>query len=413
MNTLSFHLAALVVLILFSAFFSGSEAALFSLGRASVSRLDTGSPAGKRVARLLRRPRRLLITILIGNLIVNVFATSAATALAIGALGEKGVGIAFAVMSVVILAFGEIFPKVIAVNKATVVSLLVAYPLSLFHSFFTPLRWPMARLSDVVLEFAKRRLGAAVRHFSKDEILTALDVGRDAGHFGQFEYELLSNIMEFKETTVKEIMTPSISVFSLPTDIEAEDLLDQVMRSGFSRVPLYGETMDDIKGIVHIKDLARITWENGDPDVASILMRPYYIPESAKISYLFNELARERLHIALVIDEYGSFVGIVTMEDILEEIVGEIRDEKEPVTSDYSMMPDGRIVVAGTMGLDDFNDVFDTNILDDEHETIAGYVMGATGKIPGAGETFDIGKLRFHVISAQPNRLRKIRVEKL
>jgi CBS domain containing-hemolysin-like protein len=142
-------------------------------------------------------------------------------------------------------------------------------------------------------------------------------------------------------------------------------------------------------------------------------MRPYYIPESAKISYLFNELARERLHIALVIDEYGSFVGIVTMEDILEEIVGEIRDEKEPVTSDYSLMPDGRIVVAGTMEIDHFNDVFGTAILDDEHETIAGFVMGATGKIPGAGETFDVGKLRFHVISAQPNRIRKLRVEKL
>jgi putative hemolysin len=413
LNTLSFHLAVLVVLILFSAFFSGSEAALFSLGRASLSRFDAGSPAGKRVARLLRRPRRLLITILIGNLIVNVFATSAATALAIGALGEKGVGIAFAVMSVVILAFGEIFPKVIAVNQATVVSLVVAYPLSLFHSLFAPLRWPMARFSDVVLEFVKRRLGAAVRHFSKDEILTALDVGRDAGHFGQFEHELLSNIMEFKDTTVKEIMAPSISVFSLPASMEAEDLLDQVMRSGYSRVPLYGDTMDDIKGFVHIKDLARIVREDEGTDVASILMRPYYIPESAKISYLFNELARERLHIALVIDEYGSFVGIVTMEDILEEIVGEIRDEKEPVTSDYSLMPDGRIVVAGTMEIDHFNDVFGTAILDDEHETIAGFVMGATGKIPGAGETFDVGKLRFHVISAQPNRIRKLRVEKL
>jgi CBS domain containing-hemolysin-like protein len=407
------HLAAVVVLILFSAFFNGSEAALYSLGRASVSRLEKRSPAGRRVASLLRRPRRLLITILIGNLVANVFASSQATSLAMGIFGEKGVGVAFVVMSATILAVGEIFPKVLAINHATVVSMLVAYPLSVLHFLFTPFRWPMARFSDIILDFIKRRLGAAVRHFSKDEILTALEVGRDAGHFGEFEYELLSNIMEFRETTVKEIMTPSINVFSLPSSMSAEDLLDQVMRSGYSRAPLYGEAMDDIKGFVHIKDLARVTREEEDLDVSSILMHPYYVPESAKISFLFNELARERLHIALVIDEYGSFVGIVTMEDILEEIVGEIRDEKEPVTSAYTMMPDGRIVVAGTMEIEDFNEVFKTSIVDDEHETIAGYVMGATGKIPSAGETIDIGALRFHVISAQPNRIRKMRVEKL
>jgi putative hemolysin len=143
------------------------------------------------------------------------------------------------------------------------------------------------------------------------------------------------------------------------------------------------------------------------------MMPPFYIPESAKISSLFNELARENLHIAVVIDEHGSFVGVVTMEDILEEIVGEIRDSKEPVTSEYTLMPDGRIVVVGSMEIEEFNDVFGTYIVDEEHETIAGYVMGVTGKIPGGGETVDIGSLRFHIISSQPNRIRKMRVEKL
>jgi len=137
------------------------------------------------------------------------------------------------------------------------------------------------------------------------------------------------------------------------------------------------------------------------------------VPESAKISALFDELARERLHVAVVIDEHGSFVGIVTMEDILEEIVGEIRDAKEPVTTEYTLMSDGRIVVLGSMEIEEFNDVFETSIVDEEHETIAGYVMGATGKIPSGGETVDIGNLRFHIISSQPNRIRKMRVEKL
>jgi putative hemolysin len=413
LDTPSLFLAFLAVLILFSAFFSSSEAALFSLNRAAVNRLGYGSPAGRRAARLLRRPRRLLITILIGNLVVNVLATSVATSAAIETFGERGVGLSFAVMSIVILVFGEILPKVIAITRAQAFSIFVAYPLGFFHTVFAPLRWPMAWLSDAVLDVFKRRLGTASRHFSKDEILTALEVGRDAGHFGEFEYKLLSNIMDFRETTVKEIMTPSIDVFSLPLDTDVEECLDEVMRSGHSRVPLYGATMDDIVGIVHVKDLARISTEDEDAEVGSVLMRPYYVPESAKISFLFNELAKARSHMAVVIDEHGSFVGIVTMEDILEEIVGEIRDSKEPVTTEYTLLPDGRIVVLGTMEIEDFNEVFETDIADEEHETIAGYVTGATGRIPDPGETIDIGRLRFHIISAQPNRIRKMRVEKI
>jgi CBS domain containing-hemolysin-like protein len=208
-------------------------------------------------------------------------------------------------------------------------------------------------------------------------------------------------------------MTPSIDVFSLPLAVGVEECVEEVVRSGHSRVPLYGDTMDDIKGIVHIKDLARISSTEEDAGVVTALMPPYYVPESAKISSLFHELAKERSHMAIVIDEYGSFVGIVTMEDILEEIVGEIRDSKEPVTTEYTLMPDGRIVVLGTMEIEDFNDVFLTDIADEEHETIAGYVTGSTGRIPNPGETIDIGKLRFHIISAQPNRIRKMRVEKI
>lgn len=403
---------SLVVLILFSAFFSSTEAALFSLSRSTVNRLGKSSPAGGRIARLLQRPRRLLITILIGNLLVNVLATSRATSWAINMFGEKGVGLAFAVMSVVILVLGDIAPKVIAMTRAPAHSLLVAYPLSVFHLVFAPFRWPIAKFSDVVLDLFKRRLGTADRRFSKDELLTALEVGRDTGHVGQFEYELLSNVMDFRETTVKEIMTPSIDVFCLPVGIEIEECLEEMIQSGHSRVPLYGETTDDIKGVVHIKDLARISAQDEAVGVETVLMPAYYVPESARISSLFTELAKERSHMAVAIDEYGSFVGIVTMEDILEEIVGEIRDSREPVTMEYTLMPDGRIVVLGTMAIEDFNAAFKTDVVDEEHETIAGYVTGATGRIPDAGETLDIGDLRFHIISTQPNRIRKMRVEK-
>jgi len=362
---------------------------------------------------MLSRPRRLLITILIGNLVVNTLAASLATSMAMRVFGDKGIGIAFGVMSVVIMMFGEILPKVVAISHATRVSVLSIYPLSLFYLVIAPLRWPTAAISNAVIDFLRRRFGDAVRHLSKDELLTALDVGRDTGHFGKFEHELFSNIIEFRETTVKEIATPSIDVVSFSGDLTAEEILDRATKSGRSRALIYGDGMDDIRGVVHVKDLARIVREEEDPDLGDVLMPPFYVPESMKISSLFNELARERLHIAVVIDEHGSFVGIVTMEDILEEIVGEIHDSKEPVTTEYTLMPDGRIVVLGTMEIEEFNSVFGTLIVDDQHETIAGYVMGATGKIPGGGETVDIGELRFHIISSQPNRIRKMRVEKL
>ncbi|MEE9271137.1 MAG: hemolysin family protein [Candidatus Krumholzibacteria bacterium] len=412
MHGLVFYLIALVVLIAISAFFSGSEAALFSLSRSQLNRLHGHSGAGREVVRLLSKPRNLLITILIGNLVVNVFTTSAVTAVAVRFFGDRGVVYAFAFMSVLILVFGEIFPKVLAINRPVKFSLLQIFPLRFFHTIFYPAQIPIARFTDSVIAFLTARLGFARRYFSRDELLTALDIGRDDGHMGEFEYQLLSNIIEFRDTVVREIMTPSISVFSLPLKMNPDEMEEQILRHELSRVPVYGETADDVRGVLHIKDLAATPHDDAAFDISTILRPPYYVPETTRISELFKELARRRSQLAVVIDEYGSYVGIVTLEDILEELVGEIRDAKEPHTFEYTLLDDHRIVVTGTMAIDDFNDVFGTDIVDEEHETIAGYVTGATGNIPREGETVRVGELRFHIISVQPNRVRKMRVEK-
>jgi putative hemolysin len=412
LDGLTLYVIALFILIFISAFFSGSEAALFSLTRSRVSRLRNRSAMGRRVANLLARPRRLLITILIGNLLVNVFSTSAATSVAIRMFGDKGVGMTFLIMSALILIAGEIFPKVLAISRPRSFSLAVAFPLNVFQFLFTPVAWPLDRFSDTVIGFLKRRLGKATRQFSKEELITALDIGRKQGDLGKFEVDLFSNIIDFKETTVKEIMTPSINVFSLPIDMSLEGLFERVLASGYSRVPVYGETSDDIKGVLHIKDLSRVTEGDADFEIETILMPPYFVPESSRIPSLLSELGTRRAHAAIVIDEHGSFVGIATVEDILEELVGEIRDSDEPRTATHTLLEDGRIVVVGTMEIEEFNEVFGVNITDQDHETIAGYVVGALGEIPHAGETHKIKNLKFHIISAQPNRIRKMRVEK-
>ncbi|MEJ2720037.1 MAG: hemolysin family protein [bacterium] len=413
MDGLILYLIALVILISFSAFFSGSEAALFSLTRSQINEIRNRSVSGGKIAGFLSRPRRILITILIGNLLVNVFSTSAATSFAIRTFGEKGIGYAFLVMSGLILLFGEILPKVLAIARPRRFSAAVAYPLDFFRVLFLPAAWPIGRFSDSVIGFLKKRIGTATRYFSREELATALDIGLAEGHLGKFEYDLLSNIIEFRQTTVKEIMTPSINVFSLPVNLSPEDIFERVLASGHSRVPVYGDSTDDIKGILHIKELARIADGDVDFKIESILIPPFFVPELSRISELFREFGTRKTHAAVVIDEYGSFVGIVTLEDILEELVGEIRDSGEPQTAEYTLLEDGRIVVLGTMEIEEFNEVFNVDIVDEENETIAGFVIGSIGEIPKAGETFEIKGLKFHIISAQPNRIRKMRVEKL
>ncbi|MBI4719678.1 MAG: DUF21 domain-containing protein, partial [Chitinivibrionia bacterium] len=289
MDILISHIVFILILLCFSAFFSGSEAALFSLSRAQTRRMADSGTAGKLVARMLARPRELLITILLGNLLVNVLATSMATALSIEVFGDKGVGYAFLAMSAVVIAFGEIFPKVIALHKAEAVSKAVVFPLRFFHGLFMPLWFLLARIADGAVSAIKRRLGHHKKVFSSDELLTAVNIGLREGDLDEFEHGVLSNILSFRETVVREIMTPSIDVFSLPLTMSREELADSIRKNTFSRIPLYGDTADDIRGILHVKDLMRILHAPADADIGPFLRHPFYIPESARISELFKD----------------------------------------------------------------------------------------------------------------------------
>lgn len=412
MNDIHFYIVLLVVLLLLSAFFSGSEAALFSLRRAQLKQLES-STAGKKINRLRSVPRKLLVSILIGNLFVNIFSTSAVTSISIDKFGERGVGISFALMSILILVVGEIIPKAIALNRPMRFSLLIVYPLSFFHAFFLPLRAPLSFIAETVINILKKQLGVARRYFTHEELITAVRIGRFEGDLGKFEHEVLSNILAFRSKVVREIMTPSVRVFSLPAAMRIEELFDAVIRRGFSRVPIHGESSDEIIGILHIKDLLRGTAPGAGTEVTGLLRPVYHVPETAPVADLFQDLAARKTHLAVVIDEYGSFVGIATMEDILEEIVGEIRDAGEPRTEEYRLISNKKIIVLGSMEIDKFNHVFQTDIQDAEHETVAGYLLGVTGKIPNEGETIEVGNLKFHVISARPNAIKKLRVEKV
>jgi CBS domain containing-hemolysin-like protein len=342
-----------------------------------------------------------------------VLATSIATAVALEAFGPRGLGIAFAVMSVLIMVFTEVVPKALGMHWAPRIAPVLALPLSGIHTLFIPVRVPLSRLSDTVIDALRSRLGAARRSYAWDELLTAVRLGRREGQVGAFEYEILSHVLEFRHKVVKEIMTPSIHVVSAPVRTARDELLARFASSGRSRIPVHGDSPDDVIGILHVKDLVDPAAARSEDDLRARLREAFFIPETAPIAELYAELQRRKLHVAIALDEHGSFAGVVTIEDILEQVIGEIHDVRDSKAQPFQRIDPWRIVVQGTMEIDHFNEVFETELRDDEHETVAGYVLGRVGRVPREGETVVADGLRFHVISAQPNRIRKLRVEKL
>jgi putative hemolysin len=289
----------------------------------------------------------------------------------------------------------------------------VALPLSVIHALLLPVRVPLSRFSDAVIDSLRGRIGTARRSYAWDELLTAVRVGRREGKIGAFEYEILSHVLEFRQKVVKEIMTPSIHVISASVRTPRDELLGLFASSGRSRVPIYGDSPDDVIGILHVKDLVDPMAARSEEELRARLREAFFIQESAPIAELYAELQRRKLHVAIVLDEHGSFAGVVTTEDVLDQMVGEIRDTRDSKAGPFQRLDERRIVVQGTMEIDHFNEVFETQLRDDEHETIAGYVLGHVGRVPREGETVLADGLRFHVISAQPNRIRKMRVEKM
>jgi putative hemolysin len=289
----------------------------------------------------------------------------------------------------------------------------VAVPLSVIHLLLLPVRAPLSRFSDAVIDALRGRIGSARRSYAWDELLTAVRAGRREGKIGAFEYEILSHVLEFRQKVVKEIMTPSIHVVSASLRTPRDQLLALFASSGRSRIPVYGDSPDDVIGILHVKDMVDPLSARSEDDLRARLREVFFIPEAAPIAELYAELQRRKLHVAIAIDEHGSFAGVVTTEDILEQMIGEIRDARDTKTQPFQRLDERRIVVQGTMEIDHFNEVFDTQLRDEEHETVAGYVLGRVGRVPREGETLVADGLRFHVISAQPNRIRKLRVEKL
>ena len=403
---------SLAVLLLFSAFFSASETAYFSISRSAAAEMEKGSGRERMAARILRDPRQLLVTILFGNLLVNIAATSAVTAFAITLYGDRGIGIAAALMTALILLFGEISPKSLAAKKADAFAVFAAPMLKALMIVFTPVRVVLGAIADRTVEGSRKVLGESRTAYGARELAAAVELGHRDGLFGEFEKEVLTNLFLFSETTAREVQTPRHEVFALDVGTPLNEAIARIKERGFSRVPLYEGTADRIVGVLFAKDLLRFSRDDRIT-LGGLLRRPAFVPESKRIRDLFGELIMSHQHLFVVVDEHGSYTGILTLEDMLEEIFGEIRNRREPRVAGYHRLDADRIVVEGAMDLREAGEILGVAFDSWEVDTIAGYLIERIGRIPREGESFTIDSVRFLVLSAEPVRVNKLKLERL
>ncbi len=406
------ELILLIVLILLSGFFSGSETALISLNKIRIKYLiQKGEKRAKTVDELLERPNRLLSTILIGNNLVNVAASALATSLAIQYFGNKGVGIATGIMTLVLLMFGEISPKTFAAKNAEKVSFIVSKPIKAFEFIFYPVIEVLTRFANFMI----RILGEEAEEspfITEEEIKTLLYVGEEEGEIEPEEREMIHKIFEFGETTVKEVLVPRMDMICVEARQSIQKALELSLERGFSRLPVYEGTVDNIIGIVHIKDLFMSLKEKQDASLKEVMRSAYYVPETKKVYDLLRDLQRSRQHMAICTDEYGGTVGLVTIEDLLEEIVGEITDEHDPRKELIKKLDDRTFIVNGKVPIDELNEHLGSKFPEENSETIGGFVFHCLGKLPKLGDSIEYDGYEITVEKIERRRIMQVKIIK-
>jgi len=323
--------------------------------------------------------------------------------------------VSFGILTFLHIVLGEQAPKMLAIQKAETATMLVSFPLQIFYRIFSPLIW----LLNVCANFVLRTMGinpvrpAELVH-SAEELEMMVDEGARTGVLTKTEQELISSIFEFSNTTAKEIMVPRTEVVAINMDTTRERLIQIVTEEGYSRMPVYKDSIDNIVGLIYTKDLISLL-EHRDLIVLHDIIRPaYFIPDAIKISKLMKELQQQKMHMAIVIDEFGGTEGIVTMEDILEEIVGEIHDEYDEVLKDIEHSTDGSALVNARMNIKDFNEKYLAEIPEDpEYDTMNGFLLKLTGHIPEMNEEITFNNLHITVIKKSQRRIRQVRVKKI
>jgi len=407
----------LLLLIVSSGLFSASENALFSLSNREKEELnENDSPVNQAILKLLSQPRKLLATILVGNNFVNV------TFVIVSSIWLESIfnlqvnpildfAIKVIIVTLLLLLFGEVVPKVYATKKGLAIAKITAFPLLFCQKLFAWLVYPMVRFTSII----DRRVKVHEHTVSADELTHAIDLTSDKTT-GQQEKEILKGIVNFGNKTVRQIMKGRVDVAVLDAGMSFNEMLVKVNELGYSRLPVYQETFDNIAGILYIKEVLPHLYEPENFAWPKLLKPAFFVPDNKRIDLLLSEFQEERMHMAIVVDEYGGKLGLVTMEDILEEIFGEINDEfdEEPLT--YSKIDENKYIIEGKLLINDFCKITDTeddffDVVKGDSETVGGMLMELSGKIPFRNETIKYKNFSFTIEAVDNRKIKRIKVE--
>jgi gliding motility-associated protein GldE len=409
-----FYALGLFFLVLVSAFSSASETALTSISRIKVKHLaEEEVVAAKYLEELLEHPNRFLATILFINNLVNIGAASLATVLAANYFRHFAAGIATGITTIIILIYGEITPKSFAVQNAERIALLVAKPIRIACRVL----FPVVRIFISISNFFIKILGGKTLKegpfITEEEIKTIVSVGEEEGVIEEEEREMIHSIFEFGDTITREVMVPRTDMVCVEGNMSLQEVLGLIMLEGHSRIPVYEESVDNILGIVYAKDLLSYLNEGKfNVSLKDLMRQAYFIPETKKVSDLLRELRKKKIHIAIVVDEYGGTAGLVTIEDLLEEIVGEIFDEYDLEETMIETIDENTVLVDARVGIDEINELLAVSLPDCECDTIGGFVFNLFGKVPIEGEKIKFEQLNFTIQKIGGRRIQKILISK-
>lgn len=416
-------IAFIFLLLLGSAFFSGSEVALFLLDKRKLdSNFNKNGIIHRYLFNLISFPRRLLVTILIGNTIVNVAVSIIAVSIAFDAANYFNVSLDLVLtlqiilVTFLILIFGELLPKVVASKNPVLFAKVIAVPLN----FCSILIYPVAEMLTEMIKLSSSKLSfdKSKSALTKDELVDLANISREKGTIEEDEHSLISSIVNFSGLTVVEVMTPRVDMYSVSTKESYDEIVKVIVESGHSRIPVYNNNIDEIVGIIFAKDLLSYV---RDPVLLKnfilddLIKKPLFIPETKLINELMREFQEKKMHLAIVVDEYGGTSGLITLEDIIEEVVGDIWDEFDTAENHLTKVDNHNYIALGKTKLEQVNIELKTNLVseDDDYDSLGGFILNKAGSIPKEGFTFMDNGFKFTVKEIQKKRIKKVLVEKV
>ncbi len=417
--TIGIIAGTVIALILISAFFSGSETALTATSRARMHELERrGNRRAATVNRLLAMPERLIGSVLFGNNLTNILASALATTVFVELFGTAGVAVATLAMTALVLIFGEVMPKTYAILHPDRFALAVAPIVKVMVAVFTP----MVAGVEFIVRITFKLFGVDIADARKmlsahEELRGAINLHHREGAVIKHDRDMLGGILDLRELELSDVMVHRTTMHTIDASRPQDEIISEVLKSGHTRIPVWKDNQDNIIGILHAKDLlAALQASGGDAakiDIEAIVTPPWFVPDQTSVADQLNAFLRRKVHFAIIVDEYGEVMGLVTLEDILEEIVGDISDEHDVAVSGVRREAAGSYVVDGTVPIRDLNRLTDWRLPDDEATTIAGLVLHEARMIPETGQAFTFHGFRFEVLRKHRNQLTSLRITPL